>query len=72
MLGGAVLAGSFLVSLKAIDWLAPAIVVKPPVLAVLPPLPVVRSSTIVVPIAIPLTAIRDLVERTAPRNFNGK
>jgi hypothetical protein len=72
LLAGAVLAGSFIVSLKAIDWLAPDVVVKPPVLAALPPLPVVRSSTIVVPVAVPLTTIRDLVERTAPRNFNGK
>jgi hypothetical protein len=72
LLAGAVLAGSFIASLKAIDWLAPAVVVTPPVLAALPPLPVVRSSTIVVPIAIPLTAIRDVVERSAPRNFNGK
>jgi hypothetical protein len=72
LLAGAVLAASFAVSLKAIDWLAPSAVIKPPVLAALPPLPVVRSSTIVVPIAVPLPAIRDLVERAAPRNFNGK
>ncbi|NVN87514.1 MAG: DUF4403 family protein [Rhodopseudomonas sp.] len=72
LLGGAVLAASFVVSLKLMDWLAPRAVVNPPVLAALPPLPPVRSSTIVVPVGIPLTAIRDLVDKTAPRNFDGK
>jgi hypothetical protein len=72
LLAGVVLAGSFIGALKAIDWLAPSVVVKPPVMTALPPLPAVRSSTIVVPIAVPLTAIRDLVERAAPRNFAGR
>lgn len=72
LIGGAVVAASFAVSLKAIDWLAPRADVKAPVLAPLAPLKTVRSSSIVVPVAIPLTAIRDLVEQAAPRNFSGK
>ncbi len=72
LFAGAVLAVSFAVSLKAIDWIMPRADIKPPVLAALPPLPAVRSSMIVVPVAIPLPAIRDLVERAAPRNFAGK
>ena len=43
-----------------------------PALASMPPLPpATRSSTIVAPISIALSAIRDAVDRTAPRNFNG-
>ncbi|KIZ38904.1 MULTISPECIES: DUF4403 family protein [Rhodopseudomonas] len=72
LLGGAVLVVSFVASLKVMDWLAPRAVVNPPVLAALPPLPAVRSSTIVVPVSIPLTAIRDVVEHAAPRDFAGK
>ncbi len=72
LLGIGVLAVSFLVSLKAMDWLSPRRVDKP-ALAALPPLPAVnRSSSIVVPVRIPLTLIRDAAERAAPRNFAGK
>jgi hypothetical protein len=43
------------------------------VLVELPPLPPApRSSSIVAPVAIALTAIRDAAERGAPRNFEGK
>ena len=44
-----------------------------PVLVELPPLPPApRSSTIIAPVAIALTAIRDAADRGAPRNFAGK
>jgi uncharacterized protein DUF4403 len=64
---------SFLISFKAMDWLSPRGAGNAPELVELPPLsPVPRTSTIMVPVAIALTAIRDAVERGAPRNFTGK
>jgi hypothetical protein len=68
----AVLAVSFFVSLKAIDWLSPR-GGNAPVLMELPPLPPVpRTSTIIAPVAITLNTIRDAADRAAPRNFAGK
>ena len=53
--------------------LAPDIDRPPPALAAVPPLPpVTRSSTIVAPAAIALTAIRDAMEQAAPRDLSGK
>ena len=73
LIGVAIVAVSFLISLKAMDWLAPRGTVTPPVLANLPPLPPApRASTVMAPIAIALSAIRDAADRSAPRNFNGK
>jgi len=72
-IGVAVVAVSFLVSLKAMDWLAPSATVKPPVLVELPPLPAApRSSTVMAPIAVALSAIRDAADHGSPRSFNGK
>jgi hypothetical protein len=68
----AVIAVSFFISLKAMDWLAPR-GGNAPVLVELPPLPAVaRSSTIIAPVAITLAAIRDAADRSTPRNFAGK
>jgi hypothetical protein len=68
-----VIAVSFSVALKAMDWLSPRGAVPAPVLAELPPLPPApRSSFILAPVAITLTAIRDAADRGAPRNFAGK
>jgi Domain of unknown function (DUF4403) len=68
----AIVAISFFVSLKAMDWLSPRGGIAP-VLVELPPLPQVpRTSTITVPVAITLNAIRDAADRGAPRNFAGK
>ena len=68
-----VIAVSFVISLKAMDWLSPSGAVNAPALADTPPLPAIqRSSTIVAPIAIALTAIRDAADRATPRNFAGK
>ncbi len=72
LFGTGILAVSFFVSLKAMDWLSPSAINKP-VLAALPPLaPVNRASSIIAPITIPLAVIRDAAERAAPRNFAGK
>ena len=73
LIGIAVVAVSFLVSLKAMDWLSPRGTVRAPVLVQLPPLPPApRSSSIIAPVAIALSAIRDAADRGAPRSFAGK
>ena len=70
----AVIAVSFLVSLKAMDWLSPGGTVNTrPVIADLPPLPPApKSSVILAQVAIPISVIRDAAERSAARNFSGK
>jgi hypothetical protein len=73
LLATAVIAVSFLISLKAMDWLSPRGTVRAPVLVELPPLPPApRSSSIIAPVAIALAAIRDAADRGAPRSFAGK
>ena len=68
----AVVAVSFFVSLKAMDWLSPRGGTAP-VLVELPPLPQVpRTSTIIAPVAIALSSIRDAADRGTPRDFAGK
>jgi hypothetical protein len=75
LLGAVVLAASFAGTLWLMDWLWPehdATAERPP-LADTPPLPpVTRSSVIVAPVAIANTAIRDILEAAAPRDFSGK
>src|SRR6478736_1708209 len=69
----AVIAASFFISLKAMDWLAPRATNSAPPVAQLPPLPPVsRNSIVVAPVAIALSAIRDSAEKSSPRNFAGK
>jgi hypothetical protein len=73
LIGVGVLAISFVVSLKAMDWLAPQSSSPAPVLVALPPLPAApRTSTIIAPVVIALTAVRDAADRGAPKNFAGK
>jgi hypothetical protein len=73
LIGTAVIAVSFLISLKVMDWLAPRATVQPPALVELPPLPPApRSSVVMAPVAVALSAIREAADRGAPRNFNGK
>jgi Domain of unknown function (DUF4403) len=68
-----VVAVSFFVSLKAMDWLSPRGAVNAPALVELPPLPPApRSSSIIAPVAVALSAIRDAADRGAPRTFSGK
>jgi hypothetical protein len=69
----AVVAVSFVASLKVMDWLAPRGTVATPVLAELPPLPPApRSSVVMAPVAIALSAIRDAADHAAQRTFTGK
>src|SRR3954451_15292644 len=71
LLAAVVIAVAFFVGLKAMDWLSPR--GNAPVLAELPPLPdVPRISSILVPVRVPLTAIRDAADRGTPKNFAGK
>jgi hypothetical protein len=64
---------SFLVGLKAIDWLSTGGALKAPVIAEPAPLPpVARTSFVVAPLVIPLSVIRDAAERSAQKNFSGK
>src|ERR1700687_4034093 len=73
LLAIAVVAVSFLVSLKTMDWLSPRGSGPAPVLVELPPLPPnARISTIMAPVAISLTSIRDAADRSAPRTFAGQ
>jgi hypothetical protein len=73
LLAIAVVAVSFVVSLKAMDWFSPQISGGRPAVANLPPLPPApRSSVILAQITIPLTAIRDAADRGTPRTFAGK
>ncbi len=73
LIGVAITAVSFGISLKAMDWLAPRGTVSGPVLVELPPLPPApRSSVVMVPVAVALSAIRDAADRGAPKTFNGK
>jgi hypothetical protein len=73
LLAIAVVAVSFFISLKAIDWFAPRGTIIRPTAADLPPLPPApRSSVILAQVTIPITAIRDMAERGTARNFAGK
>ncbi len=73
LIGTALVAVSFVAALKIMDYVAPRGSGAAPTLVELPPLPPSppRSSTIVAPIAVTLTAIRDVTERGAPKNFAG-
>jgi len=78
LLAIAVVAVSFFVSLKAMDWFSPRggvplSGVPQKAVADLPPLPPApRSSVILAQVNIPLAAIRDAAERGTPRTFAGK
>ncbi len=72
LLGLAALVASFAISLYAMNTFWPSAVEKP-VLAKLPPLPPVsRNSEIITPIAVSIGALRDALDRAAPRNIGGK
>jgi hypothetical protein len=69
----AVIAASFVVSLKAMDWLTPRGAATAPTVTQLPPLPPVSKSSIVVaPVAIALSAIREAADKSVARDFTGK
>ena len=57
----------------AMKWFATGGVGRRPALAAVPPLtPVTRSSVIVTPVVITLSAIQDALEQAAPRDLSGK
>lgn len=74
--GALVVAVSFAVSLWTMDYFWPREPREPdrlPSLAEAPPLPpATRTSVIIAPVAVALPAIRDAMERAAPRDFSGK
>ena len=74
--GALVVATSFAVSLWALDYLGssePREPDQPPSIADVTPLPPIRrTSVIIAPVAIALPAIRDAMERAAPRDLSGK
>ena len=73
LLAIAVIAVSFFVSLKAMDWFSPRGAIPRSAVADLPPLPPApRSSVILAQITIPVSAIRDAADRGTPRTFAGK
>ncbi len=74
LFGIAILAVTFIGATFAMQVLWPAAQdSRRPALADVPPLPPVsRTSTIVAPTAITLTAIRDMLEASAPRDLSGK
>src|ERR1700675_912577 len=73
LLGIAVVAVSFFVSLLAINWLAPGGAVPAPRLVEFPPLPPAsRNSFVMAQLMIALAAAHDAADRSAPRNFAGK
>jgi Domain of unknown function (DUF4403) len=73
LLAGVVLAASFFVSLKIMDWVSPRAPARPAALVELPPLPpATRSSVILAPVSISLGAIREVADSGAPRTFSGK
>jgi hypothetical protein len=73
LLAIAVVAVSFYASLKAMDWLSPRANIAVPVVAELPPLPpATRSSVVLAPVAIAISAIRDAADRATPHTFAGR
>lgn len=74
LLGIAVVALTFVVATVAMQWLWPALDSgRRPTLAKVAPLPPLsRTSVIVAPTVIALTAIRDALETQAPRDLSGK
>src|SRR6202140_3802305 len=74
LIGVAIVAASFLGASGARQMLSPGPgSVQPPALIEVPPLKQIsRTSMIVTPAAIALTAIRDALDAAAPRNLSGK
>jgi len=70
-IGAAILVVVIAAGAWAWKWLSPAYR-RPTLAAVTPLAPVTRSSKIIAPIAIALTAIRDALEKQAPRDLSGK
>src|SRR4029077_895098 len=73
VLGVVVIAASFGGTIAVMNRLSPGRADRLPALAEVPPhAPATRTSVIVTPVAIALTAIRDATDRAAPRDLTGK
>ena len=73
LLGGLIVIVAFGAALFAMNWFAPSAPERRPALADSPPLkPATRTSVVVAPVAIALSAIRDALEAQAPRDLSGK
>src|SRR5258708_287589 len=73
LIGAAIVVASFLGATVAMQFWPAGSSNQRPVLVEVPPLKQVsRTSTIVTPTAIALTAIRDALDAAAPRNLTGK
>lgn len=73
LLAIAVVAVSFFISLKALDWFSPRTPLPKAAQVALPPLPpATRSSFVMAPVSITLAALREAADRAAPRTFAGK
>lgn len=73
LLGVLVVIVAFGAALFAMNWFAPTAPERKPQLADSPPLkPATRTSVVVAPTAIALSAIRDALEAQAPRDLSGK
>ena len=73
LLGTVVVVFAAVAAVAAVLWLAPAPPDRKPALAESPPLkPATRTSVIVAPAAVALSAIRDALEAQAPRDLSGK
>src|SRR5215470_5887106 len=72
-IGGLVAIAAFGGAFWALQWFSPGTKERRPALVEVPPLPpLARSSVIVTPASIALTAIREALEANAPRNLAGK
>jgi len=73
LLAGLIVVVAFVAALFVMNWLWPQPPAARPPLAATPPLkPATRTSTVVAPVAIALTAIRDALDAQAPRDLAGK
>src|ERR1044072_3115310 len=73
LIAGLVVVVAFGAGLLAMTWLSPSAPERRPQLADSPPLkPATRTSVVVAPTAIALTAIRDALDAQAPRDLSGK
>src|ERR1051325_8463007 len=73
IVGALVVVVAFVVALSLTFWLWPAAPTTRPPVAEMPPLqPATRTSTVIAPAAIALSAIRDVLEAKAPRDLSGK
>jgi Domain of unknown function (DUF4403) len=72
-IGAAIAVAAFAAAGWALNWFSSGIDGKTPTLVAVPPLePVTRSSRIIVPVAISVSAIGEAIENQAPRELSGR